>query len=211
VSGVSGPIPVLTVGAVAPAGPSGDEAQWPQQLLVELGVGNVAVSTQASVSGPFPLLMQLLFAILYYYIIVQNYPKLPEEYQIPREVKSFQQRAVYEVLCEWDRWENVCLSCCCSAPRAAHTMDVTGIMDFWPACVIMTVLPCCVLGLVHCTSDLKDKLGTAPRSFFMEGLCCLFCSPCVIAQDAIALDMIVGAKTRICTVDIVQKAGHVTS
>jgi hypothetical protein len=151
------------------------------------------------------VLMQVVFAILYYYLILRKYPKLPEDHQISSEVALFQERSVCSVLFECcavpNRWENVCLSFFCGAPRAAHTMDVTGIMDFWPGCVIMTILPCCVLGLVHCSSDLKDKLGTAPRSCFKECLCCLFCSHCVIAQDAIALDMIVGAKTRICSVD----------
>ncbi|CAK0874750.1 unnamed protein product [Prorocentrum cordatum] len=159
-------------------------------------------------SLPLPALtIQLLFAIFYYFLILRKYPKLPEDAQISREVVRFQERCVCEVLCECcavpNRWENICLSCFCHASRTAHTMHTVGVMDFWPGVVLMTILPCCTLWLVHCLTELPEKLGAAPRGCFKECLCCLFCFSCVIAQDAIALDMIVGARTKICSVDTV--------
>lgn len=151
----------------------------------------------AQSAGEVVIMLQVFFAIAYFFAVVKNYPKLPEGFQVPLEVAAFQSKSAVRVVCD-RRWENVLLACCCPAPRAAHTMDSTGVVDFWPGCVLMAIAPCCTLWLVHSLTKLKDKLATTRQGCLTDCLCASFCGCCVVAQDAIALDMITGARTRLC-------------
>jgi len=161
-----------------------------------------AEGRKKSFSAEF-LSMQVLFGLLYFVLIVCNYPKLPDGAAISPEVSVFQERTPLGACCSDSASCSIILQAClCPAQRAAHTMDAVGILDYWPGCALMTLMPCCTLWMVHSFTDLQDKLGAPKRrGCLLDGLCTIFCSCPVIVQDAVALDMITGARTSICGVE----------
>jgi len=189
---------VSTPSETVPATTEDLEEKFETEIEKDLGASPQQVKMAETGSYEYPL-VQILFALMYYFFVARVYPKLPEGVEISQEVSEFQQQNILTVPCN-GRWENVFLACCCPVARAAHTMDATGTMDYWPSCVLMTICACPTLWLAHSRSDLQAKLGTAPRGCFMDCLCVTFCTCCVISQDAIALDMITGARTGICGV-----------
>jgi hypothetical protein len=144
------------------------------------------------------ILIQLVFGLLYYFCVITKYPKLNGSV-IPDSAKELQNKNEVSAVCE-ATCSNNCLSCCCSGPRAAHTFHATGILDYWPGCVLMSLLPCCTLWIVNSCTELNEKLGGKQDSCCKAGLCSCFCSCCMIAKDAQTLDLITGFETGILSV-----------
>lgn len=104
-------------------------------------------------------------------------------------------------------------ACCCGACRVGHNVQVAGLMGFWPAACLWTLLEhigfaCCLapcLGM-YFRSMLRQKLGLAPNCC-MDCLSYFFCAPCAIGQDAMAVDFETGVSTSCCCqLNIVAKA-----
>lgn len=141
---------------------------------------------------------QLLFGLVYYFLIVQNYPELPLKTP-SEEVMKFQEldevRATFQ-----SSWKNVVLSWCCTGPRAAHTFATVGVFNYWLGIVLMSIFPCCTLFAMNSFSELNEKLGGKQRGILMSALCSFCCLCCVVTQDAESLDMICNVKTEFCGV-----------
>lgn len=139
------------------------------------------------------IFVQLIFAVLYYIIIVKQYPILdgrPDNHA----ARQLQRLNAIEATC-LTSCANLLFSYCCSGPRAAHTFHSVGLMEYVPATLLMIFFPCCTLFYMnHCT-DLNVRLGGEQQSCCGACLCSFFCSCCLIAQDAESLDRITGAKT----------------
>jgi len=145
------------------------------------------------------ILVQFLFGVIYYFLVVAKYPKLDGLQPTPEAIQLQSENEVSATFLT--SFPNCFFSWCCSGPRAAHTFHSTGVLDFWPGCIAMSLFPCCTLWLVNSFTDLNSKLGGVKRNLFMGLVCACCCSCCVIAQDAESLDMITGAKTNLCGVD----------
>merc|ERR550539_1962947 len=87
---------------------------------------------------------------------------------------------------------------CCSGPRAVHTFDRVGVMNYWLACFLMVCCPCCTLFAMNACTPLNYRLGGEKQNCCTACLCSFFCSCCLIAQDAQTLDFITGWKTGFC-------------
>jgi len=150
------------------------------------------------------IVIQLLFGILYYYLIVEKYPKLdglkPTEAAIKLQDLDEVSATLHTSL------PNCLLSWCCTGPRAAHTFHSTGVLDYWPSCILMSLVPCCTLWAVNSFTDLNEKLGGVKKNLFVGALCACCCSCCVVAQDAQSLDLITGMETGLYGVQM--KAGE---
>merc|ERR1719226_405740 len=96
---------------------------------------------------------------------------------------------------------NLCLSYCCSGPRAAHTFHSVGVLTYWPGCVLMSCFPCCTLFIMNSFTPLNENLGGEKAGIVQSCLCAFCCSCCVVAQDAQSLDYMSGAKTQCCGVE----------
>lgn len=140
--------------------------------------------------------IQLFFGLLYYVRVVRWYPILPDSAIPPASAKELQAKNEVEAVCD-ATCANNCLSFCCSGPRAAHTLNATGILSYWPGCVLMSLFPCCVLWITNSFTDLNEKLGGKRDSCCKGCLCAMFCSCCMIAKDAQTLDLITGCRTGI--------------
>mmetsp|Transcript_127214 Transcript_127214/g.223932 ORF Transcript_127214/g.223932 Transcript_127214/m.223932 type:complete len:235 (+) Transcript_127214:69-773(+) len=141
--------------------------------------------------------LQLVFGLVYYMMIVKNYPPL---IQSPTPAaKKLQDKDEISALCDVSVANCLC-SLCCSGPRAAHTFYITGISDYWCSLLGMSCCPCLVLCVANSFTDLNEKLGGEQRNVIMSILCSCLCSCCVIAQDAESLDLITGVKTGFCGV-----------
>jgi len=146
------------------------------------------------------ILVQLLFGVIYYFLIVVKYPKLDHLEPTPEAIKLQSENEVPATL--RSSWPNCFFSFFCSGPRAAHTFHSAGVWNFWPGCITMSLCQCCTLWLVNSFTDLNVKLGGERRGLFMGLVMSCCCSCCVIARDAESLDMITGARTNLCGVDI---------
>lgn len=163
-------------------------------IEAELELGNYK-EQQTSYVGR--MVAQLIFAILYYFIIVKKYPILSAN---PTE-EAVELQQMHEVLATTRAsLPNCILSWCCTGPRAAHTFHTAGVMNYWPGCILMSLFPCCTLWAVNSFMPLNEKLGGSKRNAFMGLISACFCSCCVVAQDAQALDLIAGVKTGFCGV-----------
>lgn len=140
------------------------------------------------------------FGVLYYFLIVRQYPSLAnKEGGIPGAAVELQQKnevfAVRDVSCA-----NNFHACCCFGPRAAHTFHSTGVLDYWPSCVLMSIFPCFMLWATNSFTDLNKKLGGEKDGCIKGCACAMCCSCCMIAKDAQTLDLITGAKTKLFNV-----------
>lgn len=142
---------------------------------------------------------QLLFGVIYYYLIVDKYPMLLEGKGPNEKATSLQEmNAVSASFSSGTSGPILVLSWCCSGPRAAHTFHVTGVMNYWISLVLMSCFPCCTLALVNGMTSLNEKLGGQKQNLLEAMLCACCCSCCVIAQDAASLDAITGVDTELC-------------
>mmetsp|Transcript_80946 Transcript_80946/g.143364 ORF Transcript_80946/g.143364 Transcript_80946/m.143364 type:complete len:235 (+) Transcript_80946:63-767(+) len=141
--------------------------------------------------------LQLVFGLVYYMMIVKNYPPL---IQSPTPAaKKLQAINEIRASCEVSL-PNCIFSLCCSGARAAHTFYSVGISDYWCSLFGMSLFPCCVLCVANSFTDLNEKLGGQKRGLLMSCLCSYCCSCCVIAQDAESLDLSTGVRTGFCGV-----------
>jgi len=142
--------------------------------------------------------LQVLFGVLVYFLIVSKYPQLNATQPSSLAVELQRENEVMAT-CKVSG-SNCILSWCCSGPRAAQTFHSVGVMDYWPALILMSLFPCCTLWCMNSQTDLNVKLGGERRGLCMGCLCACCCSCCVIAQDAEALDLTTGVKTGLCGV-----------
>jgi len=144
------------------------------------------------------VLIQLIFGLIYYFLIVSKYPKMDGLKPTPKAVELQEMNEISATM--EASLPNCLLSWCCTGPRAAHTFHSAGVLDYWPGCILMSLLPCCTLWAVNSFTDLNERLGGAQKNFFMGALCACCCSCCVVAQDAQSLDYITNVDTRLCGV-----------
>jgi len=163
------------------------------------------------------VIMQLIFGVLYYFLIVSHYPKLDDvaggfpitDAKKIQEAKNKFNWVGAKKIQDLDEVSatlevnlpNCILSFCCTGPRAAHTFHSTGIMNYWAGCVLMSCCPCITLWIVNSFTELNIRLRGEKRNFCMGAICACFCTCCVVAQDAQALDYLTGMDTGFCGVE----------
>jgi hypothetical protein len=145
--------------------------------------------------------IQLLFGVLYYFLIVSRYPLLErkEDDTPPPNAAALQQKNEISAVCDVS-WSNIFHSFCCTGPRAAQTFHSTGVLNYWPSCILMSSFPCCVLWAANSFTNLNKKLGGEQDGCVYGGACAMCCSCCMIAKDAQTLDLLTGATTELCSV-----------
>merc|ERR1712083_472731 len=88
--------------------------------------------------------VQLLYGVFYYFVIVQNYPDFAGE---PSQESIDVQRKNEVTACL--TCEHSCpitlTSWLCYAARAAHTYDKVGTCAYWPGLIAGIFFPCCTL------------------------------------------------------------------
>jgi hypothetical protein len=142
--------------------------------------------------------VQLLFALIYFFMMVRHYPVLTSDSPPPSQ-EAIDVQKKNEIAGMMDAsWTNLCLSCCCLPSRAAHTVHATNVCGFWPACLLVSVWPGLALCYFTTMTDLQAKLGGESKGCIRGCLCSCFCTCCVIAHDAHTLDLITGVPTKIC-------------
>jgi len=139
------------------------------------------------------IVIQLLFGVLYYFLIVSKYPMLDGAKPTPEAVELQELDAVHATM--RTSLPNCLLSWFCTGPRAAHTFHSVGVIDYWPGCILMSLFPCCTLWAANSFTDLNEKLGGQKEGIFNGLVCAFCCSCCVVAQDAQSLDLIMGVDT----------------
>mmetsp|Transcript_64543 Transcript_64543/g.120131 ORF Transcript_64543/g.120131 Transcript_64543/m.120131 type:complete len:233 (+) Transcript_64543:47-745(+) len=142
------------------------------------------------------LLFQVAIAVAYYLLIVNNYPKLPENNVPTAEAKDLMAQNEVEAALETSV-SNCLLAWFCPASRAAHTMHAMGKLNFWPACCLMWFCQCPMLWVMSSWTDIPEKLGGSRKKPVVGCLCAFFCGSCMIAKDAEALDKNTGTKTHL--------------
>merc|ERR1719181_2459612 len=147
----------------------------------------------------YDVLAQLIFAVLYWFLVVKHYPLARELGPPNKAAKDLQAVDEVTATCHTS-WSNLFLSWCCTGPRAAHTFYTTIGFNYWVGCCLTSAFPCCTLWYFNSFTDLNERLGGEKRSAMMGLICACCCSCCVIAQDAEALDKITGIETNFCGV-----------
>mmetsp|Transcript_144877 Transcript_144877/g.255370 ORF Transcript_144877/g.255370 Transcript_144877/m.255370 type:complete len:285 (-) Transcript_144877:77-931(-) len=137
---------------------------------------------------------QLAFGVIYYLCIVRHYPKLQSRNTETIEALALREKGPLAAACSASG-ASLFHAFCCSGPRAAHTFDRVGIMNYWLGFITMTALPCCTLCAVETCTGLTTKLGGKPRSLLANCFLSCLCSCCVIVQDADSLDLIMNVET----------------
>jgi len=152
------------------------------------------------------IIMQLIFGVLYYFLIVTHYPKLDDVTSGGKveEAKKLQELDEVSATLEVSL-PNCLLSFCCTGPRAAHTFHSTGVLDYWAGCFLMSCCPCLTLWIVNSFTELNQRLQGEKRNFCMGAICACFCTCCVVAQDAQSLDYLTGMDTGFCGVEAAKK------
>merc|ERR1719512_552001 len=142
------------------------------------------------------LLLQVLFAVVYYCQVVSNYPfwmgPTPMSCQMQAEPAPCSICRVSPTNC--------CLSWLCPQARAAHTFDRTGTLEYWCGLLAMFMCPFCTLCYTNACTDLNPKLGGEPANPLVSALCTWCCFCCTIAQDAESLDAATCTETGVCGV-----------
>lgn len=138
-------------------------------------------------------LLQAIFGVLYYCMVVSNYPywngPTPMSCELQNEMAP-------TATCKTSP-QNCCLAWFCPQARAAHTFDRTGTLDYWCGLIAMFFCPFCTLCYANACTDLNPKLGGQPQNPIMSAACTWLCSCCTIAQDAESLDAATGSASRL--------------
>jgi len=144
------------------------------------------------------IITQLIYGLIYYCLVVSKYPVLTasDDRSKAREIQS---KNECEALCAAS-CTNIFLSWCCTGPRAAHTLDKTGILNYWISLLAMTFCPQCTLCWANSFTELNTELGGEKRDMCKSLLCACCCTCCVVAQDAQALDDITSVHVGCCGV-----------
>lgn len=146
----------------------------------------------------FRIVIQLIFALIYYQVIVANYPMLDKPV-LNAEAEAMQNLDAVAACCHPSMtFPNAALAVACTGPRAAHTFHSVGVMNYWLGCCLMTCFPCCTLIYTNACTDLNERLGGQRQNIFTACLCSFCCPTCLVAQDAQTLDMATGTKTGFC-------------
>jgi len=148
------------------------------------------------------MFFEFIFAIIYYFLIVKNYPKL--DLEPTEEAKELQKLDAISATLQTSV-PNCVFSVCCWGPRAAHTFHSAGLLEYWAGCALMNCFPCCTLYIMNSFTPLNEKLGGEKKDFCTGLLCAFCCWCCVIAQDAESLDLITRQKTGFCGVEPMEK------
>jgi len=69
-----------------------------------------------------------------------------------------------------------------------------GILNYWVSLILSIWAPCPLLCAVNSFTELNVKLGGQKQNMCMACLCSMFCSCCLITQDAESLDCMLGVK-----------------
>lgn len=149
------------------------------------------------------IVLQILFGLIYYAVVVRNYPKMEfdEERRLPQAAVDMQSLDSVSACCHPEMsFPNAAMSFLCTGPRQAHTLHTTGTMNYWLACCLMSVFPCCTLFYTNAFTDLNTKLGGEKQNVCTSFMCSFCCSCCLVAQDAQTMDMATGRKTGMCYV-----------
>jgi len=152
----------------------------------------------AGSSAASRFIVQLIYGAIYYCLVVTKYPDLTpnDDKSKAADIQSKSEcQAMFSASCT-----NIFLSWCCTGPRAAHTFDKTGVLNYWIGLLAMTFCPCPTLCWANAFTDLNEKLGGEPRDMGKACCCALFCGCCVVAQDAQALDDITSVHVGCCGV-----------
>lgn len=141
---------------------------------------------------------QLIYGACYSFLVVQKYPALTarDDRKKAAEIQDKSECGAFFSTSP----VNMCLSCCCIGPRAAHTFDKTGVMNYWIALLAMTFCQCFTLCWANAFTNLNEELGGQKRDCCQSMICAFCCSPCVVAQDAQALDDITSVHVGCCGV-----------
>lgn len=142
--------------------------------------------------------LQLLLGIIYAIVILRLYPRMPlvSFRERPPEAVNLIRLSPCDALLRCDVSPQICLSSCCAwGARAAHTYHSTRTMNYWIGLLLMSTLPCCTLFFVAGCCNVRTRLGGMELMFCESCLCSLCCCPCVIAQEAQTLDLVMGVET----------------
>lgn len=140
----------------------------------------------------------IIVGIVYYFRVVKEFPKVKEDSKSDSDAYAHHLMSAPE--CEGCGMATSVIGCCallCPAPRLAHTLHSANKMNYWLALILSTFLqPCMVLYGSGFTSLRQDLGGDGAANMKCQRNCCAFwCSCCVIAKQAQALDMKVGWRT----------------
>jgi len=159
------------------------------------------VSTHASpdyTSQLIQLTMWMVFGVLFYFVVVSKFPKSISDLSKSKDIlKNNALNTTFSTACcKTNFW----LAWCCYPARQAMNFHVTGTMNYWPALVLSTALPCCMTWYARSCSPMLEQLGGEKANCCvgcMEACCC---SCCVVTQHATAIDAAYGAETGCCGV-----------
>jgi len=166
-----------------------------------------AADQEAEATGAMVWFAQLVFGIVYYFTVVSKFPKVsadPEAIPEDHPARKLQEMNEVQAMCSGSTTPaNAVLSLCCAPARAAHNFHSTDTLNYWAGFAIILCLPfwgmCCSLFVANSCTSMNKKLGGEERNIVMSLLCTYCCAPCVIAQDAESLDLLVGMKTGLCS------------
>lgn len=147
-----------------------------------------------------PYIVPVIFPIIYYFLVVTKFQKLPEGTVAPQEAMTLQAEST-PCICMKTSVSNCLLAFCCFPARASHTLHVTNTLNYWVACIAIACCPCCVTCWSNACTDMNNKLGAEQENVFFASLCAFFCMPCVVLKDAQALDIVMQKKTGCCGVE----------
>mmetsp|Transcript_125700 Transcript_125700/g.250859 ORF Transcript_125700/g.250859 Transcript_125700/m.250859 type:complete len:316 (+) Transcript_125700:91-1038(+) len=86
----------------------------------------------------------------------------------------------------------------CPLNRMAHSAHVTGVLDYWMTCLLLTCLPCCDLCVATwLRMQIKEKIGIIPS--VVEDFCSMCCCGCcAIIQQGKEVDTRMQVRVRGC-------------
>mmetsp|Transcript_51921 Transcript_51921/g.93363 ORF Transcript_51921/g.93363 Transcript_51921/m.93363 type:complete len:331 (+) Transcript_51921:52-1044(+) len=146
---------------------------------------------------------QLVFGVVYFFLIVQHYPRATPNGQIPAEAVQLQKLHPFAAAFQASPKILLC-SFCCPGPRTAQTFEITGVMNYWISLVCASCFPCCTLFVASTVTDLHVRLGGQQMGALPGCLSACFCSWCMIAQDAESLDLMMGVRTGLLAMETPQ-------
>jgi len=140
---------------------------------------------------------QLLFGIIFYFVVVKKYPKLTTASQASQEVLAENPVGHCFSNCFTT---NCLLATCCASARQALNMHATDTMSYWPALFLSVFCPCCTTWYADSFAGMNEKLGGESENCCTGCMCAWCCTTCVIYQRAHALDAATGFQTECCNV-----------
>jgi len=146
-----------------------------------------------------------IVGILWYFIVVKNYPVVDREGQNDKRHGShvLNQGILDCFGCYGGTLTNCFCAVCCFHARAAQTMHATGVANYWGACcALLTPLFPCVLCWASLGTDMLEKIGDVgsippAAEVIFQVWCCMWCK---VAREAAALDACQGVETTLCGV-----------